>query len=56
MPDDGGGGGILAGIIGGAENSTLSFVNVTATNNTAGRSRLGIDYVSCVVALFASSQ
>ncbi len=51
----GGGGGISASIGSDASNTTLSFVNVTATSNTAlaGRSRTGIDCVGCVVAPLA---
>jgi hypothetical protein len=55
--NDGSGGGISASIGDGAANTTLSFVNVTATSNTAdGRSGTGINCIGCVVALFASSQ
>ncbi len=51
MPElNGGGGGISASIYGGAANTILLFVNVTATSNTAGRSWTGIDCVGCVVA------
>ncbi len=49
MPGDGGG--ISALIVGVATSTTISFVNVTATSNTAGRSRPGRD---CVGGVFAS--
>jgi hypothetical protein len=45
-----GGGGIYADMEGGAANTALSFVDVTATNNNGGRSRTGIDCVSCIIA------
>ncbi len=51
-----GGGGIFAYLEGGAANTTMSFVNVTARSNTAGRSRpaIGKDGVGCVVASLAT--
>ncbi len=52
MPDYGGG--ISALIDGVATSTTISFMNVTATSNTAGRSRTGIDCVGCVVASLAT--
>ncbi len=47
-------GGISAQISGGATNTTISFMNVTATNNTAGRSRIEVECVGGVIASLAT--